>query len=118
MSLNVKKLFAMKRPCIDCPFLKNNPIPLEDGRLDGIKSTLIENDNIPFFCHKTTYPTGASIEEETGRYQASGQDSYCMGSMAFLLAKQRVNVPMRLGLSMGLCDIEDIEQSVPFIMVD
>lgn len=118
MSLNVKKLFAMKRPCKDCPFLKNNPISLEEGRLDGIKSTLIENDNIPFFCHKTTYTTGASIEEQTGRYQASGQESYCMGSMAFLFAKQRVNVPMRLGLSMGLCDIEDIEQSVPFIMVD
>lgn len=118
MSLNVKKLFAMKRPCKDCPFLKNNPIPLEEGRLDGIKSTLIENDNIPFFCHKTTYTTGATFDDETGRYQTSGQESYCMGSMAFLHAKQRVNVPMRLGLSMGLCDIEDIEQSLPFIMVD
>ena len=114
----MKKLFAMKRPCKDCPFLKSTPIPLEEGRLDSIKSMLIANDIIPFFCHKTTYSTGATVEEETGRYQASGHESYCMGSMAFLFVKQRVNVPMRLGLSMGLCDIEDIEKSVPFIMVD
>lgn len=52
MSLNVKKLFAMKRPCKDCPFLKNNPIPLVEGRIDDIKSTLLANDNIPFFAIK------------------------------------------------------------------
>lgn len=118
MSINFKRLFAMKRPCKDCPFLKTNPIHLEEGRLDGIKSILIADDNIPFFCHKTTYSTGASLEEETGRYNSSGQESYCMGAMAFLYAKQRVNVPMRLGLITGLCDIDDIKKSVPSIKIE
>ncbi|QWA93132.1 hypothetical protein [Klebsiella michiganensis] len=118
MSLNVKKLFAMKRPCKDCPFLKNNPIPLVEGRIDDIKSTLLANDNIPFFCHKTTYTTGAFNDDETGQYQPSEQETYCMGAMAYLYAKQRVNVPMRLGLIHGLCDIDDIEKSVPYIIVE
>jgi hypothetical protein len=41
-----------------------------------------------------------------------------MGAMAFLYEKQRVNVPMLLGLIHGLCDIDDIEKSVPFMIFE
>lgn len=118
MNINIKKLFAMKSPCKDCPFLKSTPLELTEGRLDSIKSDITENDLTPFFCHKTTFRTGGSNDEETGRYHASGQESYCMGAMAYLYAKKRINVPMRLGLTMGLCNIKDIEKSVQFIEVD
>ncbi|EHT4851901.1 hypothetical protein KX882_002469 [Escherichia coli] len=53
--MNVKKLFALKAPCKNCPFLKENGIELVEGRLDSIKEDLINNDETPFFCHKTTY---------------------------------------------------------------
>ncbi|ESL45248.1 hypothetical protein L460_05079 [Klebsiella pneumoniae BIDMC 24] len=41
-----------------------------------------------------------------------------MGAMAYLYAKRRLNVPTRLGLMMGLCDLKDIEDSIPLIEVD
>ncbi|WP_308647277.1 hypothetical protein [Escherichia coli] len=50
--MNVKKLFALKAPCKNCPFLKENGIELVEGRLDSIKEDLINNDETPFFVTK------------------------------------------------------------------
>lgn len=118
MSLNIRKLFALKKPCANCPFLKENGIPLEEGRLDGIKDELTSDDQTPFFCHKTTYDTGGGYDGENENYSPSGKESYCMGAMAYLYAKKSMNVPMRLGLTMGLCKIEDIENSVQYIEIE
>lgn len=116
--MNINKLFAMKAPCKNCPFLKEHGISLAEGRLSGIKKDLIAYDSVPFFCHKTTYASGGAYDEDTGRYQHSGKESYCMGAMAYLYAKRRLNVPTRLGIMMGLCDLKDIEDSIPLIEVD
>lgn len=115
--LNINKLFAMKTPCKNCPFLKKHGIPLKEGRLQGIKDELLADDTVPFFCHKTTFETGGAYDD-SDRYQPSGKESYCMGAMAYLYAKRRLNVPTRMGIMMGLCDLKDIESSVSFIEID
>ncbi|MDM5008286.1 hypothetical protein QT349_26215 (plasmid) [Escherichia coli] len=38
-----------------------------------------------------------------------------MGAMAYPYANNRLNVPTRIGLVMGMCDIEDIKNTIPFI---
>ncbi|MEQ4663982.1 hypothetical protein ABN067_20670 [Providencia rettgeri] len=77
--MNIQKLFAVKKPCANCPFRKTGGIPLAEGRLEGIKRTLLSSDQEFFFCHKTTYQGGAEDKEE-GQYQSSGRESYCMGA--------------------------------------
>lgn len=116
--MNINKLFAMKTPCKNCPFLKKHGIPLAEGRLEGIKNDLLADDTMPFFCHKTTYATGGGYDDDSGQYQQSGRESYCMGAMAYLFAKRRLNVTTRLGIMMGLCDLKDIENTIPLIEVD
>ena len=37
--MDIKRLFQMKRPCPDCPFLKSGGIELHEGRLEQIKMT-------------------------------------------------------------------------------
>lgn len=120
MKTEIRKLFAMKRPCKNCPFLKTGAIELDEGRLDGIKTELEGNDRIPFFCHKTTYKTGGEYAEHEDEvtYIPSGSESYCMGAMAYLYAVRKTNLPTRLGLAYGLCDIEDIRLSVEMIETD
>ncbi|EOY8740426.1 hypothetical protein ACQFG6_006100 [Klebsiella michiganensis] len=113
--MNVKHFFKMKRPCADCPFLKGGGIPLEDGRIEQIKRDLMEDDERPFQCHKTTYSTGGTYDEDTEKYLPSGKEVYCAGSMVFLYANRRMNVPMRLGLIYGALDIADLEATVPLI---
>nr|WP_282562039.1 hypothetical protein [Providencia rettgeri] len=116
--MNIKKLFALKSPCKNCPFLKENGIDLVEGRLDEIKEDLLANDEKPFFCHKTTYSTGGHYDDETESYVNSWQESYCMGAMAYLYAKKRLNVPTRIGIVMGMCDVEDIKNTIPLIEID
>ncbi|HHT4259169.1 TPA: hypothetical protein ACTYZB_004836 [Klebsiella variicola] len=113
--MDIKRLFQMKRPCQDCPFLKNGGIQLHEGRLTQIKKTLLSDDQRPFQCHKTTYPTGGDYDEDSGKYLPSGKEVYCAGAMAFLYANRRMNVPMRLGVVYGVLNIDDLEATIPLI---
>ena len=51
----IKQHYRLKKPCANCPFLKEGAIPLSRGRLEGIISTLIEDDHSTFQCHKTVH---------------------------------------------------------------
>ncbi|HGL3854507.1 TPA: hypothetical protein ACKE3U_003836 [Klebsiella aerogenes] len=113
--MDIKRLFQMKRPCPDCPFLKSGGIDLHEGRLEQIKVGLLEDDQRPFQCHKTTYSTGGGYDEESGRYVPSGKEVYCAGAMTFLYANRRMNVPMRLGIIYGALNIDDLEATIPLI---
>lgn len=105
--MNIQKLFAVKKPCANCPFRKTGGIPLTEGRLEGIKRTLLSSDQEVFFCHKTTYRAGADDKEE-GQYQPSGRESYCMGAMAWLYANGRLNLATRLGILLDGIAIEEL----------
>lgn len=106
--MNIKKLFAVKKPCANCPFRTTGGIPLTEGRLDDIKRTLLSSDQEVFFCHKTTYQGGAEDREE-GQYQSSGRESYCMGAMAWLYANSRLNLTTQLGILLGNIAIDELE---------
>lgn len=56
--MNLHKLFRLKAPCANCPFLKAGGIKLNPGRLEGIKTHLLQDDFSSFYCHKTTHSTG------------------------------------------------------------
>lgn len=113
--MDIKRLFQMKRPCQDCPFLKKGGIELHEGRLKQIKEGLMADDKRPFQCHKTTYSTGGVYDEDSDSYLPSGKESYCAGAMAFLYANRRMNVPMRLGVIFGALNIDDLAASIPLI---
>lgn len=112
MASEIKKLFAVKIPCSNCPFREIGSIELTEGRLSGIKSDLLNNDQITFFCHKTTQYQ--NLNEDMKQHTSS----YCMGAMAYLYAKGRINVTTRLGLSLGFCDVSDLENSIQNINTD
>jgi hypothetical protein len=84
--------FKLKKPCENCPFLKEGAIKLSPGRLDDIIETL-KNDQNHFQCHKTVHSKrgGDWIEDEDGElhYQPSGNESQCVGSMVYLLKQGR-----------------------------
>lgn len=82
--MNLKKLFAVKRPCVNCPFLKEQGIALHKGRLESIKKGLLKDYRSVFQCHKTTFSTGGYYDEEHV-YHASGKESFCAGAMGWLM---------------------------------
>lgn len=107
--MNFKRFLSVKKPCANCPFLKENGIAIGEDRLSDIKQSLLADDMTPFQCHKTTHPTGGYHDEE-GIYHSSGKEAHCAGAMGFLYAKGRMNVPMRIGLMAGYLTIGQLEE--------
>ena len=108
MNLNLKK------PCANCPFLKKGAIELREGRLEQIARDLVRDDRTPFLCHKTVHSRrsdGERIEHEDGTttYVPGRRDSVCAGSMAFLMKAKMPNVAMRIGISLGLLSMKELE---------
>lgn len=109
------RYFALKKPCANCPFRKEGAIELREGRLDGIKSELLENSFASFLCHKTTYPTGGESSDCGEHYHASGKESHCAGATAFLVANHRSTVFMRLAFSGGQIKPSDFDEAITLI---
>ena len=102
--------FNLKKPCADCPFLKDGAIELFEGRLESIIETLMDDRN-HFLCHKTVHneKTGGDWnEDEEGGYLPSGNESQCVGSMIYLLKANRANISMRLGFITQKLSFDDL----------
>ncbi len=87
-----KKVLALKKPCSNCPFLKEGAIELRPGRVEGIIADMVGNDFVSFPCHKTTHKAAES--------------SACYGAMTYLLKARRPNVATRMGAAMGMVDLD------------
>lgn len=103
MSNPIRTHYRLKKPCANCPFLRDRKaaIQLEPGRLQGIVESLLENDRSTFSCHKTVHgPRGGEWDDE-GKYHPSGAEAMCAGAAAFLMAHGRPTVGMRLAFITG-----------------
>ena len=72
----------LRRPCDNCPFLKQGAIELAPGRLDGIIHGL-QSDFTVFHCHKTVHSSKGGEWDDDGNYSPSGNEALCMGSLAY-----------------------------------
>ncbi|QCR38813.1 hypothetical protein C1N62_21905 (plasmid) [Nissabacter sp. SGAir0207] len=103
--MDFKRFFALKKPCPECPFLKDGGYELAPGRLDSIKRDMLDDDFSNFRCHKTT--------EQITRKQ--GVEKHCAGAAAFLLANDRMNIPMRLAMAERVLDLEALKDAIPLV---
>lgn len=92
----IKRLFRLRKPCSNCPFLKDGAIPLNPGRLEGIIDELLADDTSTFQCHKTVYSRSGGDWDDDGGYRPSGAEAMCAGAAAYLLKVGRPSVSMRL----------------------
>jgi hypothetical protein len=109
MTAPYHNLFSLRRPCGNCPFLKDGAIELAPGRLAGIIETLVTDDHSTFYCHKTVHNcrTGGDWDED-GDYVASGQESTCAGALIFLEKLGRPSVGMRVGRVLRMYSPDDL----------
>ena len=90
-----------KRPCSNCPFRHDGAgIELHPGRLEGIVSDLLADDQQTFVCHKTL---------ETGRMT-------CAGAVGVMSKLGRFPLIARLGLAVGVITVKDIEASAAMVI--
>lgn len=90
-----------KRPCANCPFRCDGAgIELHPGRLEGIVSSLLADDQQTFVCHKTL-----DKERKT-----------CAGAVGLMSKVGRLPVIARLGLLYGAISMADIEASAEMVI--
>lgn len=102
----------LKKPCANCPFLRDGAIDLDPGRLEGIVRNLESDDGINFQCHKTVHgPKGGDwVEDDSGenQYEPSGQESMCVGSAIYMLKIGRPSISMRFALITKMIRLTDL----------
>lgn len=101
----------LKRPCSNCPFLKQGALVLAPGRLEGIISGLLEDDQAPFPCHKTVHSSRGGAWDDDGRYTPSGHEAMCAGAAAYLVKHKRPTVSMRVAFAMGVAAPTDWDEA-------
>lgn len=92
----------LKKPCANCPFLKEGAIRLQRGRLRGIADSLERDDHAGFPCHKTVHHKKGGEWDDEGNYQPSGNEKMCAGAAAWLMKQRMPNVAMRMAIVTGL----------------
>lgn len=91
-----------KRPCSNCPFRCDDAaIALEPGRIEGIVSDLLRDDQQTFVCHKTL---------------DTGERMTCAGAVGLMSKLGRLPVIARLGLVYGVITPHDIEASAAMVI--
>ena len=118
----IESAFALKKPCANCPFLKEGAIELCEGRLEGIIQDISEDDYSGFMCHKTVHSKvgGEWTEDEDGEttYHASGRESQCVGALVYLEKIGRPNVRMRLGQAFGAYNPDKMMAECSHLVID
>jgi hypothetical protein len=90
--------FNLKKPCANCPFLKEGAIELNEGRVEGIVAGLLSNDRECFVCHKTLDLKGDK------------KRSQCVGSMVYLLKVGQPSVSMRMAAACDMLDYDGLRE--------
>jgi hypothetical protein len=111
-----KHHLRLKRPCSNCPFLKEGAIPLQPGRLEGIVSDLVENDSSTFQCHKTVHSARGGDWDGEDNYTPSGHEAMCAGAAAYLMNRDRPTQIMRVAFALGAATPTDWDNSKALII--
>jgi hypothetical protein len=102
-------MFALSRPCGNCPFLKEGAIDLAPGRLESIVEEIVNDDLSTFHCHKTVYRPSTARRPKAER-------SMCAGAMIYLEKVNRPTVGMRLGHLCGAYDAEAMQANAHLVI--
>ena len=94
-------MFDLKRPCSNCPFLKDGGIRLTRQRTRDIAREFLDPNGGTFHCHKT-------VERDDDGEETSSKDAQmCMGGVLFAYKQGVANQMVRIGSRTGF-DIDAV----------
>lgn len=109
--------YALKKPCANCPFLKNPDKAIRKhlckGRVPSIVDDLITGRSTSFACHKTT---GRGQEDDDGVYHQSGHELQCAGSLIILEKMGKSTNLMRIMERMGAYKPDELKPAWPMVI--
>lgn len=99
----------MKKPCANCPFLKEGGVPLRLGRIEEIHDVVAGERGGVFPCHKSVKVREEeedSDDERDGKFNAlkHPESSHCAGAIIYSLKLETPNQMTRIGMRLGAFD--------------
>jgi hypothetical protein len=115
---SLTRFFRVKKPCGNCPFLKEGAIELAPGRLQGIVEHLTSDDENSFWCHETVHNDriGGEFDDETGEYRSSGGEAYCAGAAIYLQKQQMSSKWMRIAFGLRILNLQQICEQADLVI--
>jgi len=97
----------LKKPCEQCPFLKSDVQPKNQGwlgeaRARGIYESIAAHDN-GFPCHKT-----ATLDDDDNTI-TTGREKQCAGALILQKKQEFLCQPMRILYRLGRLDLESFQ---------
>lgn len=84
--------FDLKKPCDDCPFLREGGIRLRRERVEDIAGGMLDSQGITFACHKTTVDSS----DGEGDLVATQKSRHCAGALIFAEKNNTATQMMRI----------------------
>lgn len=91
--------FDLKKPCSNCPFLKEGGIRLHPGRADDIAGMMLDWDGGTFACHKTAID--CEEDEEEGGRKDTRYTQHCAGALIYAIKNDNFTQMMRIAGRLG-----------------
>ena len=87
--------YDLKKPCSNCPFLREGGIRLSESRVREIAGAMLEWNGFTFACHKTTIP-GAGEDPDNEGAVMKKDSRHCAGALIFAEKNENSNQMMRI----------------------
>lgn len=98
--------YDLKRPCANCPFLKEGGVRLHPKRAEEIAEGMLSPQGHTFACHKTTvcqeHDDGSSDMVETPKSR------HCAGALIFAEKNGNATQMMRIAERIGWYDAKSL----------
>lgn len=97
----------MRRPCPQCPFLRDSPTRLRNGRVREIQRSLERSE---FPCHKTL-----DYSEGDGEGRKTRATQHCAGALILLEKLEAPSQMMRIAGRLGMYDPSALDMEAPVV---
>ena len=92
--------FDLRKPCEDCPFLREGGIRLRRERVLEIAEAMLDSQGSTFACHKTTIDS----PDGDGDLVATPKSKHCAGALIFAEKNENGTQAMRIMERLGMYD--------------
>ena len=104
--------YDMTAPCVNCPFRRDNFIPLRAERVEEIASGMLCTQGISFACHKTTG------HDSDGDTTIDPESQHCGGALIFAEKNGNATQMMRIVERLGMYDASKLAANYELVFDD
>ncbi len=104
--------YDAKRPCNNCPFLRENGVRLRPERAQEIARCALDSQGASFTCHKTT------VAGRGGDRKDGPNAQHCTGALILMEKNDTANQMARIAMRLGVYDPRKLDKTAFDLVFD